>query len=320
MTRVPLRPLGKSSLKVAPLALGGNVFGWTVDQAAGSRILDAFVDAGFNLIDTADTYSIWIDGHHGGESESIIGDWLQKSGRRDEVVIATKVGSDMGPGGKGLSEDHIRASIEGSLRRLRTDRIDLYQAHQDDPDTPLDETLGAFADLMEEGKVRAIGASNYDADRLEESLIVSQDRGFPRYESLQPRYNLVDREEYEASLEPVCRTRGLGVIAYSSLAAGFLSGKYRSEADFSKSPRGPRAVKRLDDRGRRILAALDSVAARLDARPATVALAWLMAQPTITAPIASATSPDQLRELTAAASLTLDAAARSELDRASQTP
>lgn len=318
MAQIQLRPLGRSGLKVAPLALGGNVFGWTVDQPTGFRILDAFVDAGFNLIDTADTYSIWIDGHHGGESEAIIGEWLRHSGRRDDVLIATKVGMDMGPGGKGLSEDHIQASIEGSLRRLRTDHVDLYQAHEDDSNTPLDETLGAFADLIEEGKVRAIGASNYDADRLEEALLLSQDRGFPRYESLQPKYNLVDRQVFESSLEPVCRTQGLGVLTYSSLASGFLTGKYRSAEDSGKSPRGERAVKRLDERGRRILAALDAVATRLDIRPATVALAWLLARPTVTAPIASATSIDQLRELVSAASLSLDAAALSELERASQ--
>jgi len=320
MAQIQLRPLGHSGLKVAPFALGGNVFGWTVDQSTGFRLLDSFVDAGFNLIDTADTYSIWIDGHRGGESETMIGEWLRHSGRRDEVLLATKVGMDMGPGGKGLSEDHIRSSIEGSLRRFQTDHIDLYQAHEDDPNTPLDETLGTFADLIEEGKVRAIGASNYDADRLEEALLLSQDRGFPRYESLQPRYNLVDREVFETSLEPVCRTQELGVLPYSSLASGFLTGKYRSPEDSEKSPRGKGAVKRLNDRGRRILAALDAVAARLDARPATVALAWLMAQPTVTAPIASATSVDQLRELVSAASLSLDVAAVTELNRASQSP
>lgn len=320
MGGIRLRPLGRSELKVAPFALGGNVFGWTVDQPTGFRILDAFVDAGFNLIDTADTYSIWIEGHHGGESETIIGEWLRRSGRRDDVLIATKVGMDMGPGGKGLSEDHIQHSIEGSLRRLQTDRIDLYQAHEDDPNSPLDETLGAFGDLIEEGKVRAIGASNYDADRLEEALLLSQDRGLPRYESLQPRYNLIDRQVFESSLEPVCRTRGLGVLTYSSLASGVLTGKYRSAEDAGKSPRGRRAVKRLDGRTLRILAALDSVAARLDVRPATVALAWLIARPTVTAPIASATSIDQLRELVSAASISLDAAALSELDRAGQFP
>lgn len=320
MARVQLRPLGRSALKVAPFVLGGNVFGWTVDQPTGFRILDAFVDAGFNLIDTADVYSIWIEGHHGGESEAIIGEWLRRSGRRDDVLIATKVGMDMGPGGKGLSEDHIQDSIEGSLRRLQTDHIDLYQAHEDDRKTPLDETLGAFSDLIDEGKVRTIGASNYDADRLEQALLSSQDRGFPRYESLQPRYNLVDRQPFETSLEPVCRTQQLGVLTYSSLASGFLTGKYRSPEDAGKSPRGRRAVARLDERGRRILTALDLVAARLGVRPATVALAWLMARPTVTAPIASATSLDQLRDLISAATLSLDAAALSELDRASQFP
>ncbi len=318
MTRIPLRTLGRSELKVAPFALGGNVFGWTVDRPTGFRILDAFVDAGFNLIDTADTYSVWIDGHHGGESETIIGEWLRHSGRRDDVLVATKVGMDMGPGGKGLSEGHIQSSIDGSLRRLQTDRIDLYQAHRDDPDTPLDETLGAFGDLIEEGKVRVIGASNYDADRLEEALLLSQDRGLPRFESLQPRYNLIDREAFETSLEPVCRAEGLGVLAYSSLASGFLSGKYRSTEDVGKSPRGKSAVKRLDARGLRILAALDAVSGRLGVRPATIALAWLMARPSVTAPIASVTSIDQLRELISAATLSLDSAALLELERAGQ--
>lgn len=320
MARIPLRTLGRSMLKVAPWALGGNVFGWTVDQPTGFRILDAFVDAGFNLIDTADTYSLWIDGHQGGESESVIGAWLRQSGRREEVLLATKVGMDMGVGGKGLSEDHIHKSIGGSLRRLQTDYVDLYQAHEDDSSTPLDETLGAFGDLIEEGKVRAIGASNYDADRLEEALLLSQDRGLPRYESLQPKYNLLDREVFETSLEPVCQVQELGVLPYSSLASGFLTGKYRSPEDSGKSPRGGGAVKRLDERGRRVLAALDAVATRLDVRPATVALAWLIARPTVTAPIASVTSLDQLRDLVSAASLTLDAAAVSELDRASQYP
>lgn len=318
MVPIQLRTLGRSALKVAPFALGGNVFGWTVDQPTGFRILDAFVDAGFNLIDTADTYSVWIDGHHGGESEAIIGEWLRHSGRRDDVLIATKVGMDMGPAGKGLSEAHIRDSIEGSLRRLQTDHIDLYQAHEDDRKTPLDETLGTFAGLIEEGQVRTIGASNYDADRLEQALLLSQDRGLPRYESLQPRYNMVDRQIFESSLEPVCRTQQLGVLPYSSLASGFLTGKYRAPEDAKKSPRGRGAVKRLDDRGRRILSALDTVSDRLDAHPATVALAWLMARPTVTAPIASATSLDQLRDLISAATLSLDAAALSELDRASQ--
>ena len=316
MPRPPRRPLGRSGLAIAPLALGGNVFGWTVGEAEGFRLLDAFVDAGFNLIDTADTYSIWAGGHHGGESETMIGNWLHRTGRRDEVVIATKVGMDMGPGGKGLSATHIRTSVEGSLSRLRTDHIDLYQAHEDDTAAPLEATLDAFNGLVRGGKVRALGASNYTAERLREALQCSADHGFARYESLQPRYNLLDRTEYEGALETVCRREGLGVITYSSLASGFLTGKYRSAADLNKSPRGARAGQRLDPRGRRVLAALDEVAARLGSAPATVALAWLLERPGVTAPIASATSIPQLRELLDAPSLRLDAASRDLLDRA----
>lgn len=319
MTGVRLRPLGRSGLKVAPLALGGNVFGWTVDRDAGFRILDAFVGAGFNLIDTADTYSIWITGHQGGESESLIGDWLRESGHREDVVLATKVGMDMGPGGKGLSEAHVRKSIDESLARLRTDRVELYQAHADDKTVPLEVTLGTFSDLVDQGKVHSIGASNYEADRLEEALQVSKDRGFARYETLQPNYNLLDREPFESSLEPVCRTQGVAVIAYRGLASGFLTGKYRAATDSEKSPRGARVVKNLDARGLSVLAALDSVAARLDARPAAVALAWLMSRPTVAAPIASATSVEQLQELLEAPSITLDAAALAELDQASRS-
>jgi aryl-alcohol dehydrogenase-like predicted oxidoreductase len=317
MPALPRRPLGRSGLSVAPFALGGNVFGWTVDEAMGFRILDAFVTAGFNLIDTADTYSRWVPGHVGGESERIIGRWLRESGRRSEVLIATKVGMDMGPGGQGLSAGHIARSIEGSLERLQVEAIDLYQAHVDDPTTPLEETLGAFAALVDSGRVRAIGASNYTADRLEAALRLSADRGFPRFESLQPRYNLLDRPDFEGVLEGVCSSHGLGVIPYSSLAAGFLTGKYRSAADLGKSPRGARAGARLNERGHRVLAALDEISTRLDAAPATIALAWLIARPSVTAPIASATSLPQLEELERAASLHLDADALGLLERAS---
>jgi aryl-alcohol dehydrogenase-like predicted oxidoreductase len=311
------RPLGHSGLSVAPFALGGNVFGWTVDEKAGFRILDAFVGAGYNLIDTADTYSVWIPGHHGGESESILGAWFRESGRRDEVVLATKVGMDMGPDGKGLSPAHIEKSIDASLRRLGTDRIDLYQAHVDDPSVPLEETLGAFAHLVDDGRARAIGASNYSAERLRLALRLSADRGFPRFESLQPRYNLMDRSEFEGGLERTCREEGLGVITYSSLAAGFLTGKYRSRADLGKSPRGGRAEPRLNERGFRILAALDQVAHELGATPAAVALAWNLARPTVTAPIASVTSPDQLEQLLRATELKLGPEAMKSLDAAS---
>lgn len=317
MVPLPRRPLGRSKLSVVPFALGGNVFGWTVDEPTGFRILDAFVSAGFNLIDTADTYSIWIPGHQGGESETLIGRWLNRSGRRGDVLLATKVGMDMGPGGKGLSAEHIARSVEASLRRLQTDHIDLYQAHQDDPDTSLDETMEAFGELVEDGKVRALGASNYEAGRIEEALQCSAERGLPRFECLQPRYNLMDRQDFEGKLETVCRTHELGVLAYAALASGFLTGKYRSQEDLGKSPRGARAESRLTDRGIRILKALDDVAGRLGAAPATVALAWLIAQPDVTAPIASATSLEQLNELLRAASLRLDADSIRELDEAS---
>jgi aryl-alcohol dehydrogenase-like predicted oxidoreductase len=310
------RPLGGSGLSIGPFALGGNVFGWTVGEAEGFRLLDAFVDAGFNLIDTADTYSIWVPGHQGGESETIIGSWLRRTGRRDEVVLATKVGMDMGSGGTGLSTEHIRRSIDASLRRLRTDRIDLYQAHADDPGTPLEETLGTLDGLVREGKALALGASNYSAKRLSEALRCSAERGFARFESMQPRYNLLDRADYEGDLEKVCVGEGLGVIAYSSLASGFLTGKYRSKADLGKSPRGARAEARMNERGFRVLAALDEIATRLDSSPATVALAWLMGRRGVTAPIASATSVPQLRQLLAATSLNLDAASRELLERA----
>lgn len=311
------RTLGRSGLEVGPLALGGNVFGWTIDEAASFKVLDAFVAAGLNLIDTADVYSKWVPGNKGGESETIIGNWLKKSGSRGRVVIATKCGIEIAPGEKGLSRAHILRSAERSLNRLQTDTIDLYQAHQDDPDTPLEETLGAFGELVAQKKVRAIGASNYSAARLAEALRVSREHGLPRYESLQPDYNLVDRAGFEAELEPLCRAEGLGVIPYYSLAAGFLTGKYRAEADLAKGARGAKVKKSyFNDRGFRVLAAVDAVAADLNATPAQVALAWLMARPGVTAPIASATTPAQLDELVGAARLTLDAAAVAKLNAA----
>ncbi|ODU97776.1 MAG: alcohol dehydrogenase [Rubrivivax sp. SCN 70-15] len=311
------RELGRSGLQVAPLAFGGNVFGWTADERTSFSLLDAFVDAGFNLIDTADVYSRWVPGHTGGESETIIGCWLKAKGRRDRVVIATKVGKPMGEGRTGLSRRWIRAAVEDSLRRLQTDRIDLYQAHDDDTATPLEETLSTFAELIREGKVRAIGASNFTAPRLAEALATSRRLGLPRYESLQPLYNLVDREPYEAELEPLCRAEGVGVINFFGLARGFLTGKYRSEADLGKSPRGAGVKGCLNERGFRILAALDEAAARLGATPAQVALAWQMARPGLTAPIASATSTAQWAELAGAARLALDAPTIAALDRAS---
>jgi aryl-alcohol dehydrogenase-like predicted oxidoreductase len=311
------RKLGKSDIEVAPLAFGGNVFGWTVDEPAAFRLLDAFVDAGFNLIDTADVYSVWVPGNHGGESETIIGKWLKRSGRRKDVLIATKVGNVMSPEKKGLSKAYISRAVEDSLRRLQTDSIDLYQSHVDDPATPIEETLEAYAELMRAGKVRAIGASNFTAERLAQSLAVSKQRGLPSYVSLQPHYNLAERADYETKLEPVCVQNGLGVIPYFALASGFLTGKYRSEADLSKSARGSRVKKYLDERGLRILSGLDEVSARLGSTPARVALAWLMARPSITAPIASATDLDQLKDLIAATELELDRDSIEILNRAS---
>jgi aryl-alcohol dehydrogenase-like predicted oxidoreductase len=318
MVPVPRRPLGRSGLTVAPLALGGNVFGWTVDDATAFRLLDSFVDAGFNLIDTADTYSTWVPGNRGGESEAMIGRWLHDRGRREEVVLATKVGMEMSDGGKGLLPARIRTSVQRSLERLQTDRVDLYQAHVDDPTTPLADTLGAFTALQEAGTIRAFGASNYSSPRLTEALQTSQDLGLKRFESLQPRYNLLDRREYELEMEPVCARHGLGVITYSSLASGFLTGKYRTPEDASKSPRGARGVSRLDGRGVEILKSLDTVASRLDAPLASVAVAWVLARPSVTAPIASATSPAQLDDLLLGARLTLDREALETLGKAGE--
>jgi aryl-alcohol dehydrogenase-like predicted oxidoreductase len=311
------RKLGKSGIEVAPLAFGGNVFGWTVDEPMAFKLLDAFVAAGFDLIDTADVYSRWAPGNKGGESEFIIGNWLKQSGKREKVVIATKVGMEMAPGKKGLKKQYIFDSVEGTLRRLQTDHIDLYQAHQDDPETPLEETLEAFAELIKQGKVRAIGASNYSAERLNEALEASNRHGFPRYESLQPLYNLYDREEYETKLEPICQKNSLGVIPYYALASGFLTGKYRSEADLSKSARGQGIKKYLNERGFRILRALDEVSERYKSTPARVAIAWLLARPSITAPIASATNLEQLNDLIEATKLNLDSDAIEVLNRAS---
>jgi aryl-alcohol dehydrogenase-like predicted oxidoreductase len=311
------RLIGSSGIQVAPLALGGNVFGWTADEATSFKILDAFVDAGFNLIDTADTYSRWAPGHVGGESETVIGKWLKKTGKRDKVVIATKVGMDMGDGKKGLRKDYILREAEDSLKRLQTDHIELYQSHQDDNTTPLDETLSAYAQLMKEGKVLAIGASNYKAERLAESLEVSKKKLLPNYQCLQPLYNLYDRVDYEKALEPICREKNIGVIPYYALGAGFLTGKYRSEADFSKSPRGGGMKKYMNERGLRILKALDEVSAEHNVTPAQVSLAWMISKPTITAPIASATTLEQFKDLDAGAKLELDKASLDKLDLAS---
>jgi aryl-alcohol dehydrogenase-like predicted oxidoreductase len=310
------RPLGNSGLTVQPLALGGNVFGWTLDEAASFRVLDAFVDAGLDLVDTADVYPAWVPGNEGGESEAIIGRWLAQGGRRDKVVIATKVAK--WDRRKGLAPANIEAAADESLRRLGVDVIDLYFAHEDDATVPLEDTLGAFARLVERGKVRAIGASNYDAPRLAEALATSARLGLPRYEVLQPEYNLVARKAYETRLAPMALEHGLGVVPYYSLASGFLTGKYRSEADLGKSKaRGGAAARHLNGHGLRVLATLDDVAKRHDATPAQVALAWLMTRPGITAPIASATSVEQVQELAGAVRLALSADDLDVLERAS---
>jgi len=311
------RPLGTTGFAVAPLALGGNVFGWTADEPMSFQLLDAFVAAGCNLIDTADSYSRWAPGHVGGESETIIGRWIARRGRHDDVVIATKVGSDLGLGYKCLRADYIVQAVEQSLRRLQVDAIDLYQSHWDDDKTPLAETLEAFARLIRQGKVKAIGASNLTAERLSQALAASDAHGYPRYATLQPHYNLYERASYEGALEDLCAREHIGVITYFSLAAGFLTGKYRSEADFAKSPRGAGMQKFLSPRGLTILSALEATAQRYGATMAQVALAWLMHRGSVTAPIASATSVTQLEELIAAARLRLDADAIEALNAAS---
>ncbi len=311
-----LRPLGRSGIDVAPLAFGGNVFGWSADAATSFRLLDRYTDAGFNLVDTADMYSSWVPGNSGGESEAIIGDWLRRSRRRERVVIATKVAKWAKR--PGLAPANIRAACDESLRRLGVERIDLYQAHEEDPTVPIEETLGAFARLIEDGKVRAIGASNYSAKALGDALEASRRHGLPRYETLQPEYNLYARAGYESELEPLARTEELGVIGYYSLASGFLSGKYRNGADLARSKaRGGDVAKYLDARGLRILAKLDEVAGRRAATPAQVALAWLIARPGVSAPIVSATSVAQLDEVLAAADLTLSGIDIAEIDAAS---
>ena len=314
---MPHRPLGRSGLSIAPLVLGGNVFGWTADEATSFAVLDAFVAGGFNAIDTADIYSKWVPGHAGGESEAVIGAWLKARGGRDRVVIATKFGGPMAEDKKGLSKAWMVRAVEESLRRLRTDYIDLYQAHFDDADTPQDEVAEGLAALIKAGKVRAVGASNFSAERLSSAIAAARAAGVPRYESLQPQYNLYDRSSFEGPLQDLCVAEEIGVIPYYGLASGFLSGKYRSVDDLNKSPRGRGVAKYLDARGMRILAALDQVSADLSASPAQVALAWILAQAGLTAPIASATSVEQLGELMAGVRLVLSADQRAMLDRAS---
>jgi aryl-alcohol dehydrogenase-like predicted oxidoreductase len=311
------RRLGRSDLHLVPLMFGGNVFGWTADEAMSHRLLDRFADAGFNAIDTADVYSSWVAGHKGGESESVIGRWLKKHGGRDKLIIATKVGSDMGAGKKGLSKAYILRAVEDSLQRLQTDYIDLYQSHRDDDAISQEETCEAYAKLISQGKVRVIGASNFSADRLASALKVSEAKHGPRYESLQPCYNLYDRWEYEGPVQALCVKEEIGVISYFSLASGFLTGKYRKKEDLGQSQRGEDIEKYLDERGQRILAALDKIAAQYQAKPAQVALAWLLTRPGITAPIASATSLEQLDSLIGAVRLQLDASSLALLTQAS---
>lgn len=312
------RKVGNTNLEIAPLAFGGNVFGWTADEPTSFKLLDAFVAEGFSLIDTADSYSRWVAGHKGGESETIIGNWMKARGNRDRVIVATKVGSDMGQGKKDLSRDWILRAAEDSLRRLQTDYIDLYQSHWDDETTPVEETLEAFAQLVKAGKVRFIGASNLSPQRLRDSLEASKRNGYPRYETLQPNYNLYERATFETEFRPICEKENLGVIPYFSLASGFLTGKYRSEADLGGKARGGFVKKYLNERGFRILSALDEIAAAHRAKPAQIAIAWLLAQPTISAPIASATSVDQLGELTAATRLVINGGELKKLDEASR--
>jgi aryl-alcohol dehydrogenase-like predicted oxidoreductase len=308
------RRLGKSDLYVAPLCLGGNVFGWTADEEVSVALLDGFVEAGFNFIDTADVYSKWAPGHHGGESETVIGDWLKRRGKRDDVIIATKVGSEMTPAKKGLSKAYIARAVEDSLRRLGTDYIDLYQSHRDDETTPIEETLEAYGALIKSGKVRAIGASNFTAERLAASLEASAKHGLPRYETLQPEYNLMVRD-FEKELAPLCARHEIGVFPYFGLASGFLTGKYRSKADLKQSPRGEDVEAYLNERGFAVLDALDTIAERRSGTPAQVALAWLMTK--VTAPIASATSSKQLGDLVASARLQLTPADVKALEAAS---
>jgi aryl-alcohol dehydrogenase-like predicted oxidoreductase len=311
------RKIGNSDIEIAPLVFGGNVFGWTTDDQRTFELLDAFVDAGFNAVDTADVYSAWVPGNQGGESETAIGKWFKKSGKRDQVILATKVGSEMGPGKIGLSRRYITEAVESSLTRLQTDYIDLYQSHYDDPETPVEETLEAYHELIKAGKVRIIGASNFSADRLEESVKLSLQKSIPAYQTFQPEFNLFDRQDFEENIAPITIDNNVSVISYFSLASGFLSGKYRSKDDLKGSKRSGMVEKYLTERGFKILAALDEVAAEYGSNPATVSLAWIVANPAVTAPIASATSLDQLKQLTEAVSLDLSEEALEKLTSAS---
>jgi len=313
-----MRRLGQSSLEVPPITFGCNVFGWTADEATSFTLLDAWLDAGFNFLDTADVYSRWFPGNSGGESEVIIGKWMKARGNRDKIVLATKLGIEMAPGKKGLSAAYMASAVEASLTRLQTDYIDLYQSHRDDPETPIEETLSSYADLIKQGKVREIGASNFSADRLAESLRVSAAKGLPRYQSLQPHYSLVERNEFEGALEELCLAETVGVIGYYSLASGFLTGKYRSAADAEGKMRGSRVQKYLNAYGFGVLKALDEVAKRYEAKPGQIAVAWLIARPSVTAPIVSATTLEQLAELVEAAEIELDEDSIAKIDAASK--
>lgn len=311
------RKLGNSDLFVYPITFGGNVFGWTIDEKQSFEILDGFMEAGFNFIDTADSYSHWVPGNRGGESETIIGNWMQSRNNRNKLILATKVGSIPGTDKKSLSKDYILKSVEGSLKRLKTDYIDLYQSHYDDADTPIQESLEAYDQLIRAGKVRWIGASNFSAARLTESLDIAQRLSLPKYQTFQPEYNLYKRAGYEKELEKVATDHQLGVINYYALASGFLTGKYRSETDLNKSQRGSGVKAYLNERGFKILDALDQVSEQYNASPASIALAWLIARPSVTAPIASVTNLTQLTELTKAAALKLSNEDISVLDEAS---
>jgi len=315
---VEKRKLGRSGLEFAPIAFGGNVFGWTADEATSHKLLDAFVDAGFSFVDTADVYSRWKPGNKGGESETVIGSWLKKDPKkRDKVLIATKCGMDMPNVGQGLSRAHIVRSVDDSLKRLNTDRIDLYQSHRDDTNTPQEETLSTYGELIQAGKLRAIGASNFEAPRLAEAAKISKEKGLPRYESLQPHYNLMERGLFEGELENECLKEGIGVIPYYSLASGFLSGKYRAESDVGDRARGAGVKKYLNDKGFAVLKALDAAARKHNANDTQVALAWLMQRKAVTAPIVSATSLEQLKDLIASPQIKLDAESVAAIDKAS---
>ncbi|HVT82885.1 MAG TPA: aldo/keto reductase [Phycisphaerae bacterium] len=317
MTTRPPRPLGRSGISVPTLCFGGNIFGWTVDEPTSFTLLDTLVARGFTFIDTADVYSKWVPGHAGGESETILGKWMKSRGNRQQIILATKCGMELAPDKKGLSKKYILQAIDASLARLQTDYVDLYQAHKDDPAVPLEETMEVFDQVVKAGKARAVGASNYSGERLAAALAVSERLGIARFECLQPHYNLAERADFEKNLQSVCARHQIGVIPYFSLASGFLTGKYRSEADLAKSPRGKSAQKYLNPRGLRILAALDNVSTALRATPAQVALAWLIANPIISAPIASATSVQQLEDLVAATRLNLAPEHIAELSAAS---